>query len=126
MNPVRNDAYEDMAATFQVFMIHWLNDALQQRGVEDPEKRKAIITDFCFMFGVWKDQYWFRDNTGRAVFPCIAFAQNGPVSDLDLAELNDVYMPSEGFSFKEYISGNITYYFDKLCEDISQLDSQPA
>jgi hypothetical protein len=125
MDAVKDDAYEDMAATFQVMMIHWLNDALQQAGVEDREKRRAIINDFCFMFGIWKDQYWFRDSSGNAVFPCIAFAQKGPVTDVGLESLGKIFMPSTGFSFKEYVVGNLAYYFDEVGEDVSQIESGP-
>jgi len=119
----KEDTYEDMAATFQVYMIHLLNDSLKKAGIKDKEKRKGIINDYASSFSIWKDQYWFKDTEGNKVFPCISFSEKGPASDLEIKELGDVYFPSNMFSFREYLNGDLDYYFEEINEDISQIES---
>ncbi len=116
--------YEDMGATFQVYMIHWLNESLKKNGIKAKAKRKEIISDFAFPFSVWKDQYWFKDSDENKVYPCFAFSENGPASDLEISELGKVYFPTHGFSFHGYLNGNLDYYFTEINEDISKIESE--
>ena len=117
------EAYEDMAATFQVFIIHWLNEALIRQGIKDKEKRRNIVTDFGIPFAIWKDQYWFKDDDENKVFPFVGFTTNGPTTDKNVDELGDVFLPSFGFSFKEYWNGNIKYYYDELQEKMDDIQT---
>ncbi|WP_282125538.1 hypothetical protein [Marinifilum flexuosum] len=119
----KDDMYEDMGATYQVYMIHWLNESLKKKGITDKNKRKEIIADFAFPFSVWQDQYWFKDTDGNKVFPCITFSENGPSCDLEINELGKVHFPSSGFSFHDYLNGNLHYYFTEINEDISKIES---
>jgi hypothetical protein len=115
-----DDDYEDMASTFQIMMINWLNLSLDKAGITSKSKRFEICQDFCFMFSIWKDQYWFKDSSGNKVYPCIAFASNGPAADMDIDKLGTVHFPSRHFSFKEYLSGNMHYYYEEHGEEISE------
>lgn len=126
MDLVQTEDYEELGASYQVFMIHWLNDALQQEGIEDQAKRRAIINQFCFSFGIWHDQYWFEDSNGKVAFPVLCFCQDGPANSLSPASHGDMFVPNEYFSFKEYVAGNLHYYFDEINEDISKIRSAPG
>ena len=126
MELIQSEQYDEMAATYQVFLIHWLNDSLESAGIEDVKKRRAIIEDFCFVFGVWHDQHWFQDDNDAKVFPVLCFSEQGPAADQTPETLGDTFMPSRSFSFKEYSNGNISYYFEELNEDISSIKSAPT
>ncbi|MDQ2180188.1 hypothetical protein [Marinifilum sp. D714] len=117
----KEEEYEEMAATFQVFIIHWLNDSLIRQGIKDKETRRKIVKDFGFPFSIWKDQYWFKDDDDNKVFPLIAFSTKGPAADMDIEDLGDVYLPTKGFSFKGYWNGNISYYYDEINENIEEI-----
>lgn len=118
-----NETYEEMASRFQVYLLHWLNDALLKNGVNDADSRKRIIIDFAYPFSIWLDQYWFEGLPNLKVSPCISFSENGPASQLGYDELGKVIFPSEFFSFKEYLNGNLYHYFEELGEDITKIES---
>lgn len=125
MEVVQSDDYEELAATYQVLMMHWLNTSLRESGVTDVGQRRRIVADFCGRFGGWHDQYWFENPGGNMVFPLIAFSTDGPATAMDLDQLRTVNFPNRSFSFSEYASGNILHYFEELREDVGEIRSSP-
>lgn len=125
MKVVKDESYDDMAATFQTMLFHWINDAMQQAGIDSLEARKETLRQFGFVFGVWFDQYWFEDSSGRRVFPLLAFSEQGPPSELEPGELGQVHLPTINFSFKEYAMASIDSYFDEMGEDVTSIPSGP-
>ena len=104
-------------------MLSILNDCLKELGVKEKEKRAKICEYFGFQFGVFQDQYWFKDASGTKAYPCIAFSSNGPAADAEEDGLGTVWLPSGSFSWHEYLHGNMEYLFDEIGEDLSKIDT---
>ena len=122
MQPTRDHAYEEMAATLQCIQIKMLNDVLRQHGIIKTELREKICGDFTFALGDFIDRNWF-ETEGRRLFPLICFTETFLDSDTDPANLGNVYLPSTMFSFHEYAFGNISYFFEEHGENIPDLDT---
>ena len=118
----KTDDYEGKAATFQIVMLHQLNEALRDAGIADQAKRREICENFGFAFGVLSDQSWFKDADGTKVYPCIAFSTRGPASEVDPEDLGTVFLPSSMFAFHEYLHGNAAELFEEMQEDLSVVE----
>ena len=121
MNPIQSDDYEDMAATYQVMLIHWLNDAFKDAKVTDKEMIRKVVNNFFMSMGTFTDQYWFADTEGNRVYPCICFSKAGPAADTELDQHKDVHFPSKFFSWQEYAMSNVDHYFDEMHEDVKEI-----
>lgn len=116
----RDDAYEEMASTYQCIQIDNLNNALKEHGVDDPAIRRKICEHFVFAMGNFHDQYWFEAE-GRRVYPLLCFSTRFLNVDTDVGQLGDVYAPSDMFAYHEYAFGNNSWYFDDHDEDASEI-----
>ena len=122
---IRDDAYEEMAATYQCIQIDELNNALKDNGIEDVAVRRKICERFLFAMGNFHDQYWF-ETEGKRVHPLLCFSSQFLNVDSDVNAIGDVYTPSELFAFHEYAFGNNVYYFEEHNEDVSDINMGPV
>jgi len=122
MRPIRDDDYEEMAATFQCLQIKMLNEVLKRHGISEAKQRQEICGDYLFAVGEFLDQHWF-ESEGRRLHPLLCFSENFLNTDTDPADLGDVFLPSEMFSFHEYAFGNISYFFEDNDETIPDLQT---
>jgi hypothetical protein len=106
MKTITEDDYEEMAAAFQCFQIQALYQSLKDNGVEDSKIRK-ICEEFTHSVGVTLDQHWIESEAGK-VFPIVGFTKIH--SDYQPPE---VFLNNGMFSFAEYASGNISWFFDE-------------
>ena len=120
----RDDAYEEMASTYQCIQIDMLNMALKENGVDDVATRRAVCEEFLFGMGNLHDQYWFEAE-GQRVHPLLCFSPRFLNADTDIDQLGDVYAPSEMFAFHEHAFGNNSWYFDDNSEDASEISFGP-
>ena len=116
----RDDAYEEMASTYQCLQIDALNNALKENGVDDVALRRKVCEQFTFAMGNLHDQHWF-DSEGQRVHPLLCFSPRFLNTDTDVTQLGDVYAPSDMYAFHEYAFGNNAWYFDEQNEDASEI-----
>jgi hypothetical protein len=110
---VRDDDYEQMAASYQCVQIAALDAALQEHGVADAAVRQRICESFIFSMGNFHDQGWFKPSPdAKPVFPLLCFTETFLNTDTPLESLGQVYAPSPMFAFHEYAFGNIGIYFE--------------
>lgn len=117
---VKDDAYEEIAATYQCLQIASLNEALLENGIEDSSKRRAICERFAFDYGVFNDQCWFEAN-GKRWNPILAFTTTSVTPTIDIDNLGELYLRSDAFEFHEYAFGNVSWYFEEQNEDASEI-----
>src|SRR5262245_39452812 len=89
---VRDDAYEEMAATYQVIEIARLNEVLKKHKVSARVRRK-ICTDFFFDSGVFLDCGWLTVS-GKRVWPSLCFAEKPLDENEGLGDMTRLYAPS--------------------------------
>lgn len=126
MKTLTEDDYEEMASAFQCCQIQALYQSLKENGVEDSKIQK-ICEEFTHTLGVTLDQHWIESEEGK-VFPIVGFTKKH--SDHQPSE---VYLNNGMFSFAEYASGSISWFFDENSPaDLPQkigpvgVDGQPA
>jgi hypothetical protein len=104
---VRDDAYEEMGSSYQCLQVSTLDAALQEHGIADVAVRQKICESFLFEMGNFHDQGWLKSGAGAdRVYPLLCFSKRFLNSDTPIAELGDVFAPSEMFAFHEYAFGN--------------------
>src|SRR5689334_9227568 len=100
---VREDAYEEMGASYQCVQIAVLDDALRQHGIADPSLRQKVCESFVFRMGHFHDQGWLKAKAeGEPVYPLLCFTRRFLNTDTPLEQLGTVYTPSPMFSYHEY------------------------
>ncbi len=110
---VRDDAYEDMGATYQCIQVAMLDAALQEHGVSEPSIRQEICESFLFAIGNFHDQGWMKTTSdSEKVYPLLCFATCFPNADTAPNELGEVLAPSTMFAFHEYASGNAALLYE--------------
>lgn len=119
MKFTREEAYEEIAATYQCLEIARLNEVLKRHGVSDKNTRTQICEEFVFESGGFLDSGWFEGH-GKKVRPQLCFVE-GVKSTTEEAEDHLLYMPSESFAFHEYANGDIHWYFDEHAENASEI-----
>ncbi len=73
---VRDDAYEQMAASYQCVQIAALDAALQEHGIADAAVRQLICESFIFSIGNFHDQAWFKSSPdAKPVYPLLCFTE---------------------------------------------------
>ncbi len=110
---VRDDAFEDMANTYQSVLVAALDETLANNGIGDPAIRQTICEEFAFWHGNRHDQMWIKQSGGERIFPLLCFTKrflniNTPVDDL-----GDVYAGARFFSWHEYAIGNVCAHFEQ-------------
>lgn len=113
---MRDEIYEEIAASFQLCLVHLANRALHDALPNRAERRKAVER-LIYVVGRWMDQGSVLAEEGP-FFPYLAFAKPGPAADVELEDIEEVYWPTEMFSFAEYVTGNLDRYYDELLERI--------
>ena len=117
---IRDDDYEEMAATFQCIQIKELNDVLKRHGIVDAKQREEICADYLFSIGEFLDQQWFECE-GKRLHPMLCFSETFLNTDTNPEDLGDLYLCSDMFSYHEYAHGNISYFFEEHGETIPDL-----
>ena len=117
---VQDDAYEEMAATYQVIEIARLNEVLKKHKVSARARRK-ICTDYFFASGVFLDCGWLKAS-GKRVWPSLCFAEKPLDPNEGLGGTTKLYAPSQFFSFHEYAHGDIVNYFDENGESVEDIE----
>src|SRR5262245_51524719 len=120
MEIVRDDAYEEMASTFQCIQLQHLNNVLKENGIASADARRKICEEYLFGLGNFLDQYWFVSG-GRRVYPLLCFSTNFLNTDVTSTDLGTVFAPSPMYSHHEYAFGNASYFFDDNSESIPDL-----
>jgi len=115
---VREDEYEDMAATYQCLEIARLNEILKKNGIADVVLRRTICREYIFENGSFLDSGWLMSGD-QTVWPELCFAARQSKGDGPVQTLN---VTSESFSFHEYAGGDITWYFDEHGESIDEIE----
>jgi len=113
---VRDDAYEEMGASYQCFLVQALDEALRENGVSDASVRQKVCESFLFGLGNFHDQYWFKAADER-VFPLLCFSKTFLNLDTPVEELGVVYAPFPSFAYHEYAQGAVEGHFsgDPAC-----------
>ncbi len=110
---VRDDAYEQMAASYQCVQIATLDAALQEHGIADAAVRQRICESYIFSMGNFHDQGWFKPSPeANPVYPLLCFTETFLNTDTPLESLAQVYAPSPMFAYHECAFGNIGIYFE--------------
>ena len=114
---VQDDAYEEMAASYQLVEMARLNEVLRKHKI--PVKtRRRICEIYFFGAGVFLDCGWLKAE-GKQVFPTLCFAERPVDPDEGMGSITKLYAPSAFFAFHEYVTGDITACFDeRATEDI--------
>lgn len=112
----RDEIYEEIAASFQLCLAHLANRALHDALPNRAERRMAVER-LIYLVGQWMDQESVLAEEGP-FFPYLAFAKPGPAADVGLEDIEEVYWPTEMFSFAEYVTGNLDRYYNELAERI--------
>ncbi len=110
---VRDDAYEDMGASYQCLQVATLDAALQENGIADAAVRQKICASFLFTMGNFHDQCWFKPSADSdPVYPLLCFSKKFLNTDTPIEELGQVYAPSQMFAFHEYAHGNASLLYE--------------
>lgn len=107
---VRDDAYEEMGASYQCVLVQALDEALRENGVSDASVRQKVCESFLFGVGNFHDQHWFKAADER-VFPLLCFSKTFLNVDTPVEELGVVYASSTCFAYHEYAQGAVEGYF---------------
>jgi hypothetical protein len=108
---VQDDAYEEMAASYQLVEMARLNEVLQKHKVPVKTRRK-ICEMYFFGAGVFLDSGWLKSE-GKQVFPTLCFARRPVDPEEGLGGITKLYTPTELFAFHEYVAGDIVACFDE-------------
>jgi hypothetical protein len=119
---VRDDAYEEVAATYQLIQVFTLNEVLKVGGITSIKTRRKICEQFAFAMGNFHDQYWFKSGDQK-YYPLLCFSEKFLNTDTKVAALGKVLAPSSFFAFHEYVSGAIHWYFTQSKEDASEIEA---
>lgn len=110
---VRDNAYEEMGASYQCVVTAALDAALREHGVRSAATRRKVAESFMFALGEFHDSGWLRPaEEATAVYPVLCFAERFLNLDTTPAELGVVYAPSPGFAFHEYAHGSVGAFYD--------------
>lgn len=71
---VTDDAYEEMAATYQCLEIARLNQVLKRHGITDSAQRRKICADYFYDSGSFLDACWFKAE-GKTVYPELCYSE---------------------------------------------------
>ncbi|MBV9467684.1 MAG: hypothetical protein JOZ57_00390 [Abitibacteriaceae bacterium] len=121
MEIIQDDAYEEMAATYQCLEIDRLNTILKQYGMDDKALRQKICAEYFSCNGYFLDAGTFISQS-KQVYPQIAFAERPCDPRRGLGAIETLYVTSASFSFHEYADGDIYWYFDEHNEDVSEIE----
>ncbi|CAN5750005.1 hypothetical protein BH20ACI4_BH20ACI4_17320 [soil metagenome] len=113
---IRDDVYEEIAATFQCVEVLELDKALKDCGIESKELRRKICDRYFFAIGNFHDQYWFEAE-GKKFHPMLCFSETFLDTDTDETKLGTVYAKSQYFEFHEYSGGAVDIHFDEEQND---------
>jgi hypothetical protein len=116
----RGDAYEEMAATYQMIEIGRLNEVLKKHYIPD-DVRREVCTDYFFDSGNFLDCGWIKVS-GRQIWPSLCFAEKPLDPNEGLGDMTKLYAPSQFFSFHEYAHGDIDNYFDENGESLQGIE----
>lgn len=119
---VVDDAYEEIAATYQCLEIERLNDVLLRNGISDKEVRKAICGEYQASVGALRDQFWF-DVGGTKVHPVVVFSTKFTGDSAEPKALGKIYWKTPAFAFTEYAYGDATHFFDEQGESLKDVVS---
>lgn len=120
---VQDDAYEEMAATYQALEVARLNDVLKRYEVPD-QARREICQAYSFEAGAFLDSGWLRvvEGEGVRLYPTLCFAERPVDPHEGLGDITTLHAPSPSFSFHEYAGGAISVYFDDRSEAIDDIE----
>jgi hypothetical protein len=117
---VQDDAYDEMAATYQLLEIARLDEILKRSRI--PSKtRRTICEAYFFAAGAFLDSGWLTAE-GERVFPTLCFADRPVDPDEGLGEITRLHIPSAGFAFHEYAGGAFFAYFDDRAGSVDDLE----
>ena len=120
MNIIKDDSYEEIAATYQCLEIDRLNEVLKHHGITDVALRRKICKSYIFDSGNFLDGGWFKSGD-TTVYPELCFAERELTKD-GLQDPHTLYM-ADFFSFHEYAGGDISWYFEEHNEDASEIEN---
>lgn len=119
MEIVRSESYEELAASYQCLEIEALSRVLVAHGILDVDVRRRICADYVAATAALLDRGWIKVQ-GQVVHPFVGFMKGSDPSGA-VCSPEVVALPSEGFAFEEYVSGNIFHYFDESKESLNDL-----
>ena len=110
---VRDNAYEEMGASYQCVQIAALDAALREHGISDTAVRQKVCESFIFNMGVFHDQGWLKASPkGQALFPLLCFSTRFLDCGTPIEGLGTVYAPSEMFAYHEYALGSVSVFYE--------------
>lgn len=120
MNIDRSEIYESFAAAFQCLEIEALSRVLADHGITDSAIRQKICGDFIAASAAMLDRGWIRED-GAVVHPVLCFAKGSAPLGAITAPAS-LLLPSQEFSFEEYVGGNLYHFFEEKRENLSDLE----
>lgn len=110
---IRDDAYENIGASYQCLQVSTLDTALRENGIADAAQRQSICEAFLFAMGNLHDQGWLKPGADAdRMYPLLCFSKRFLNTDTPIGELGDVFAPSQFFAFHEYAMGNVASHFE--------------
>lgn len=120
MKIVKEDSYEEIAATYQCLEIARLNEVLKKNGIDDKDLREKICGEFIFNSGNFIDSGFFVSEDVK-VHPEICFSERKFDENEGLGEIETLHIPSDYFAFHEYAFGDIGWYFEEHNESVAEI-----
>jgi hypothetical protein len=115
---IRDDDYEEIAASYQCLEIDRLNQVLKKHGIVDIGVRQKICEEYIFDSGSFLDSGWFRSGD-RILWPELCFAERKSMGE---GPIQSLHVLSEHFAFHEYAFGDGSWYFEEHNEDVSEIE----
>ena len=110
---VQEDAYEEMASSYQCLQVSILDAALRENGIADPDVRRKVCESYLFSVGQFHDEGWLKtEASSEPVYPLLCFSRRPLNADHSIDHLGDVFAPSEMFAFHEYAMGNASLLYE--------------
>jgi len=122
MEIIKEDTYEEMAATYQCLEIARLNEVLKRHGITDVALRQQICSDYISDTGYFLDACWFKSG-GKKLYPDLCFAERSAGERGHRGEIEKLHVRSDMFDFHDYAFGDIDWYFEEHNEDASEVET---
>lgn len=121
MEIVKENSYEETAATYQCLEIARLNEILKKNGLEDVKLREKICGEFIFNSGNFIDSGYFLSE-GKRYYPEICFSERSYDESEGLGGIEKLHIPSDYFAFHEYAFGDIGWYFEEHNQSVDEIE----
>lgn len=110
------ETYWHLARAFVRVLMVEANDALKECGVEDPQLRQRIASQFGFGLGNFFDQCWLEAN-GQRYYPLLCFTERFPGAAGSAAELGTIRGPVPEVELHAMADDEAHWFYTEQKED---------